>query len=397
MPARRADATRRNYGIDFSDLNDGIDWEHMLPPEVFFERELQRFSQPNPVRTTMFVEWPISETDFRIPERIMRLRETTYRFTGSPRAQSRRSPRSSTGVQEMILQEYEFHPGGGQMSQATIRRVEPHSQSRRAGLNATPHQASNNHANGQRNGFLSDLATSMLNIDYAGALLAPALNIMGNALSMAFAPAGSGVVSTQQQSRGHRNSGEAGINGGLFLSLEMDSHDPSHNNSTARSGERASERFQSARPRRNANRSGVEYDIITNLLGHSSLINNHPAGMAQLAENVGWEIGDFSYENLLRLDSGNKAVGIPQNLLRAMKPIPYANIQKQNDSAKNTVRSNEDQAVCAICLEKLNPKQMVLDLGCGHVFHHPCIIKWLKRSTLCPTCRREVQQNNRAR
>ena len=49
--------------------------------------------------------------------------------------------------------------------------------------------------------------------------------------------------------------------------------------------------------------------------------------------------------------------------------------------------SNDEELKCAICIRPfLSP---VCDSQCGHTFCQQCIQKWLKNSSICPTCRRQ--------
>jgi len=50
-------------------------------------------------------------------------------------------------------------------------------------------------------------------------------------------------------------------------------------------------------------------------------------------------------------------------------------------------------AECIICLAKFEENDRVCILRChpSHVFHEPCIIEWLKRSQLCPVCRKGIE------
>ncbi|GER54035.1 RING-H2 zinc finger protein [Striga asiatica] len=43
---------------------------------------------------------------------------------------------------------------------------------------------------------------------------------------------------------------------------------------------------------------------------------------------------------------------------------------------------------CSICLLEFDPEAEVNRLSCGHVFHKPCLEKWLRCwRTTCPLCR----------
>lgn len=46
---------------------------------------------------------------------------------------------------------------------------------------------------------------------------------------------------------------------------------------------------------------------------------------------------------------------------------------------------------CAICWE---PVATARRLPCGHHFHHGCLLRWLEQDPSCPTCRRQLLQNN---
>ena len=48
---------------------------------------------------------------------------------------------------------------------------------------------------------------------------------------------------------------------------------------------------------------------------------------------------------------------------------------------------------CAICLSKMESDTYTLN--CTHVFHHACISEWLKCSSQCPLCRRNVDADKK--
>jgi hypothetical protein len=43
---------------------------------------------------------------------------------------------------------------------------------------------------------------------------------------------------------------------------------------------------------------------------------------------------------------------------------------------------------CTICLEQFKSKQKIGITQCKHLFHNPCIVKWMKHGNNCPICRK---------
>jgi len=51
-----------------------------------------------------------------------------------------------------------------------------------------------------------------------------------------------------------------------------------------------------------------------------------------------------------------------------------------------------DEQICGICLEELEMlENNIYKTICGHLFHHNCIHKSMKKSNDCPYCRKELQ------
>jgi hypothetical protein len=55
------------------------------------------------------------------------------------------------------------------------------------------------------------------------------------------------------------------------------------------------------------------------------------------------------------------------------------------------------QTSCVVCLEDFSEGDNVCSLPCGHVYHAPCIDRWLVEHDACPCCRAPVApQGSRA-
>jgi hypothetical protein len=52
---------------------------------------------------------------------------------------------------------------------------------------------------------------------------------------------------------------------------------------------------------------------------------------------------------------------------------------------------NTEIEICGICLEELELETKNYKTICGHLFHHNCIHKSMKKSNDCPYCRKELQ------
>lgn len=75
--------------------------------------------------------------------------------------------------------------------------------------------------------------------------------------------------------------------------------------------------------------------------------------------------------------------------------------KKLNDSLKlPTIEDLKDNEICIICRDDMilngtgNSRSIPKKLQCGHILHDGCIRSWLEMSNACPTCRKEVFQNN---
>ncbi|PVV05415.1 hypothetical protein BB560_000063 [Smittium megazygosporum] len=53
-----------------------------------------------------------------------------------------------------------------------------------------------------------------------------------------------------------------------------------------------------------------------------------------------------------------------------------------------------DYSECLICFERLLPNDKCREIPCDHLFHQPCLDKWLlTRTCFCPTCRYDLSRS----
>jgi hypothetical protein len=62
----------------------------------------------------------------------------------------------------------------------------------------------------------------------------------------------------------------------------------------------------------------------------------------------------------------------------------------QDSKDPKTGEAKLEKANCAICMEDIIPGNKIILLACGHMFHGPCIINWVKDKNSCPYCRKTV-------
>ena len=91
---------------------------------------------------------------------------------------------------------------------------------------------------------------------------------------------------------------------------------------------------------------------------------------------------------------------LPQTHHHHHNPNVSVRANRETLAANNGGPIRDDQE-CAICLEGLVGPQLpaeeqgynvVMLRVCRHVFHLPCILKWIARNKLCPVCRQVVDR-----
>eukprot|EP00794_Sanderia_malayensis_P015346 gene15347-16922_t len=66
------------------------------------------------------------------------------------------------------------------------------------------------------------------------------------------------------------------------------------------------------------------------------------------------------------------------------------------DQSLTSLTTSKDDAdvKCVICLEHFRENEELVVLTCNHVFHEPCIMKWLDEASVCPVCRAFISESD---
>ena len=48
---------------------------------------------------------------------------------------------------------------------------------------------------------------------------------------------------------------------------------------------------------------------------------------------------------------------------------------------------------CSICLLKYRGSDIIKEFPCNHIYHKDCILKWLKKSNICPLCKYDITED----
>lgn len=108
-------------------------------------------------------------------------------------------------------------------------------------------------------------------------------------------------------------------------------------------------------------------------------------------------IADLAPQDLIRIlglaisEPGESSQQQMRQQVAAKVLSEYATIyQKVNENNSEHVDDTSD-GVCIVCLSSVAVGDQVLELPCSHIFHLSCVEEWLKRSLVCPVCKRDLR------
>ncbi|CAN1226440.1 NEP1-interacting protein 1 [Linum perenne] len=92
---------------------------------------------------------------------------------------------------------------------------------------------------------------------------------------------------------------------------------------------------------------------------------------------------ETSFEDVPNIFDTGSTKGLPGDSVEKIPKIKITN--------KNNVDASGDRVSCSVCLQDFQLGETVRSLPqCHHMFHLPCIDKWLLRHASCPLCRRDL-------
>lgn len=122
--------------------------------------------------------------------------------------------------------------------------------------------------------------------------------------------------------------------------------------------------------------------------GGGTWLTSHIATM--LASRAGEDVaGGSAWGNITGILS--RLQNITQNA-RSAKPAAQgtpARVLRRLRTLRLPEASGES---CVVCLDEMRKGDEVCNLPCSHGYHKSCIHKWLKRSRVCPVCKRDVER-----
>ncbi|EXB54735.1 E3 ubiquitin-protein ligase RING1-like protein [Morus notabilis] len=135
-----------------------------------------------------------------------------------------------------------------------------------------------------------------------------------------------------------------------------------------------------------------DYELMVRAREEEEALEGHRYMISRMLEH------DPSYglENamsLLRRHSPAFTREMEQNLrpsaLNGYKPAAKSAVEALERLVYDGRGSEDHQSklMCCVCMEEMVSGSLMVRMPCSHMFHQNCILKWLKKSHICPVCR----------
>ena len=136
----------------------------------------------------------------------------------------------------------------------------------------------------------------------------------------------------------------------------------------------------------NINVNRHEFD--RNIMNNNNITDNENLFRDNYCSNFRSNLEKEVFDYLLSLINGNRVLASQQK----QTPIRNDILKKLNrfDMNEQYMKKNENSLeapFCCICLADIALKQKCVLLPCGHLLHSKCIELWLKKNSICPMCR----------
>lgn len=123
-------------------------------------------------------------------------------------------------------------------------------------------------------------------------------------------------------------------------------------------------------------------DVIASLLS-GRLVRERigPAMLSAVQSQMG--AVEMSFEEVTNIFDTGVSKGLSGELVEKIPKIKITN--------NNNVDASGEKVSCSVCLQDFQIGETVRSLPqCHHMFHPPCIDKWLLKHASCPLCRRDL-------
>eukprot|EP00164_Ancoracysta_twista_P002252 GFYU01002978.1.p1 GENE.GFYU01002978.1~~GFYU01002978.1.p1 ORF type:complete len:163 (-),score=22.94 GFYU01002978.1:88-576(-) len=121
----------------------------------------------------------------------------------------------------------------------------------------------------------------------------------------------------------------------------------------------------------------------------ASYFDEHGGGDDQGGAGGGWaESMANSSHSMNLLDILLRGGELPEQFGTAPPAAPMAIAELEDVTVDQKLYDKEED--CLICQDMYEKGQDLKRMPCSHLFHHACILPWLKKTNSCPKCRHEL-------